>query len=211
MNYIVPAETTRIELKFKNSRFIATAGYSPTVEDAKAFIATVKKEFSDASHNVPAYIVGNGASVIEHCNDDGEPSGTAGRPMLAVLKGSGFGDITVVVARYFGGTKLGTGGLVKAYGQSAKEVLHASPRARKTMIVTLKLEMPYSNYEPVKRVVEGEGGSATNEVFAADVSFEAAFELERCQQFRTIASERWPTSVTITELGEAIGTIAMGE
>ncbi len=94
--YLVPAREARTELKVVNSRFIASAAPAFSVEEAKVFIARVRKEFSDASHNVPAYIIGHGSSTISHCNDDGEPSGTAGRPALAVLQGSGLGDIVVV-------------------------------------------------------------------------------------------------------------------
>ncbi|MEM9776594.1 MAG: YigZ family protein, partial [Chloroflexota bacterium] len=108
--YLIPAEKTKAEIEVKRSRFIATAAPVFTVEEAKAFIKEVKQEFSDASHNVPAFLVGHGSSITKHCNDDGEPSGTAGRPMLAVLEGSDLGDIAVVVTRYWGGIKLGTGG-----------------------------------------------------------------------------------------------------
>ena len=105
--YPVPLRETRRELIVVNSRFIATLAPVFSVEQAKAFVARIRQEFADATHNVPAYLVGNGASVIEHCSDDGEPSGTAGRPALTVLKGSGLGDSAVVVTRYFGGIKLG--------------------------------------------------------------------------------------------------------
>ena len=121
--YLIPAQETRIEIIVVNSRFIATAAPVFSVDEAKAFIAKVREEFADASHNVPTYLIGHGASVIAHCSDDGEPSGTAGRPALAVLRGSGLGDVAVVVTRYFGGTKLGTGGLVRAYGDAVREVL----------------------------------------------------------------------------------------
>ena len=114
--YRLPARETRTEIKVKNSIFIATAAPVFTVAEAKAFVGRIKMEFADATHNVPAYLVGFGTTVTAHCSDDGEPSGTAGRPMLAVLQGSGLGDVAVVVTRYFGGTKLGTGGLVRAYG-----------------------------------------------------------------------------------------------
>ncbi|UCC52815.1 MAG: YigZ family protein, partial [Anaerolineaceae bacterium] len=121
--YPIPAAERRTEIRVSNSRFIVTAAPAFTVEEAKAFIKRIKAEFKDASVNVPAYVIGYGPSVTAHCNDDGEPSGTAGRPMLAVLQGSGLGDIVAVVTRYFGGTKLGTGGLVRAYGDAVKEVL----------------------------------------------------------------------------------------
>jgi putative IMPACT (imprinted ancient) family translation regulator len=86
---LIPAQETRIEIKVLNSRFIATAAPVFSVDEAKGFIARVKSEFADASHNVPAYLIGHGATIVAHCHDDGEPSGTAGRPALAVLQGSG--------------------------------------------------------------------------------------------------------------------------
>jgi uncharacterized YigZ family protein len=113
-SYLIPAKETRVELIVVNSRFIATVAPVFTVDEAKAFVARIKHEFADASHNVSVYLVGHGASVTAHCTDDGEPAGTAGRPALAVLQGSGLGDVAVVVTRSFGGTKLGTGGLVRA-------------------------------------------------------------------------------------------------
>ena len=128
---IIPAAEARVALTVVNSRFIATAAPVFSVEAARAFVGRVRAEFADASHNVPAYVIGHGATTIAHCHDDGEPAGTAGRPVLAVLQGSGLGDVAVVVTRYFGGTKLGTGGLVRAYGDAARAVLAALPRAEK--------------------------------------------------------------------------------
>ena len=144
---LIPATETRVELKVSNSHFIATAAPAFSVEEARAFIGRIRTEFADASHNVPAYVIGHGTSTIAHCHDDGEPSGTAGRPMLAVVQGSGLGDVAVVVTRYFGGTKLGTGGLVRAYGDAVKEVLAALPRAEKVATVTVMVEAPYTLLE----------------------------------------------------------------
>ncbi len=107
--YPIPATFARTEIRVINSRFIGSADYTPTVDDAKAFIARIREEFPDATHHVYAFLAGYGASVTAGMSDDGEPSGTGGRPMLAVLQGSGLGDITVVATRYFGGTLLGTG------------------------------------------------------------------------------------------------------
>ena len=106
-----------------------------------------------AIRNVPAFLVGFGQSVIAHCSDDGEPSGTAGRPALAVLQGSGLGDIGVVVTRYFGGTKLGTGGLVRAYTDAVKAVLEILPLAEKVPTHTVMLVIPYALYEQVKIII----------------------------------------------------------
>ncbi|RRR68314.1 MAG: YigZ family protein, partial [Candidatus Viridilinea halotolerans] len=118
MHYPIPAATTRITLQVLNSRFIGTAGYTPSVVAAREFIAAVRGAMPDATHHCYAYLVGYGASVTAGMSDDGEPSGTAGRPMLAVLRGADLGDVTVVATRYFGGTLLGTGGLVRAYGDT---------------------------------------------------------------------------------------------
>ncbi|HET59007.1 MAG TPA: YigZ family protein, partial [Chloroflexi bacterium] len=144
---IIPAAPASVELMVVNSRFIASAAPAFSVEEAKDFIQQVRRQYADASHNVPVFLIGHGSSVTAHCSDDGEPSGTAGRPALAVLQGSGLGDIAVVITRYFGGTKLGTGGLVRAYSDSMRAVLAAVPRARKVATVTAAFEMPYAFFE----------------------------------------------------------------
>jgi uncharacterized YigZ family protein len=170
---LIPAREVRVEMRVVNSRFIATAGPAFSVEQARAFIDRIKDEFADATHNVPAYLVGHGASIIAHCSDDGEPSGTAGPPALAVLRGSGLGDVVVVVTRYFGGTKLGTGGLVRAYGEAVREVLAALPRAAKVPTNTISVEVPYSLFEPMRRLIAQHRGQTLEETFAGHVTMTA--------------------------------------
>jgi uncharacterized YigZ family protein len=181
--YLVPARETRVEIKIVNSRFIATAAPVLTVDEAKAFVARVRHEFADASHNVPAYLVGHGASVVAHCNDDGEPAGTAGRPALAVLRGSGLGDVAVVVTRYFGGTKLGTGGLVRAYGDAVREVLAVLPRAARVPTHTVVIVTPYHYFERLRLLVAAHGGQIVDEDFAAQVTVTAQLAVERFPAF----------------------------
>lgn len=171
-----------------NSRFIATLAPVFSVDEAREFIARIREEFADATHNVPAYVIGHGASVIAHCNDDGEPAGTAGRPALAVLQGSGLGDAAVVVTRYFGGTKLGTGGLVRAYGDAVREVIAAAPRAEKVPTHTVMLAVPYHLFEQV-RLLAAHYGRILNEDFAADVTVTAQFTLERFPTFQEALRE----------------------
>jgi uncharacterized YigZ family protein len=187
--YPIPAAEARTEIKVKNSRFIATAAPVFSVDEAKEFIARVKAEFSDASHNVPAYSVGYGSSVIAHCSDDGEPSGTAGRPILAVLQGSGLGDLAIVVTRYFGGTKLGTGGLVRAYSEAAKAVLEILPRARKVATHTVMLVIPYNYLERVRLLVAAHNGRILNEAFAADIAVTGQFAVEAFPDFQRALEE----------------------
>ncbi len=187
--YPIPARQSREEIRVANSRFIATAAPAFSVDEAKAFIKGVKEEFKDASHNVPAFVIGHAPSTTAHCNDDGEPSGTAGRPMLAVLQGSGLGDIVVVVTRYFGGTKLGTGGLVRAYGEAVKAVLKTLPLAEKVPTHTALLVVPYPLFEQVKLLVEAKNGRILDEEFAADVTLTAQFVVEQFDSFQEALRE----------------------
>jgi uncharacterized YigZ family protein len=187
--YPIPACETRVETRVSNSRFIATAAPVFSIDEARAFIKKIKEEFSDATHNVPAFLVGHGPSVTAHCNDDGEPSGTAGRPALAVLQGSGLGDIAVVVTRYFGGTKLGTGGLVRAYGGAVKEVLEAIPLAEKVPTHTVLMAVPYNLFEQAKLLIEAYNGRVLDETFAADVTVTAQFTVEQFDPFQDALRE----------------------
>ena len=105
--HLIPARRVETELIDRNSRFITNAAPAFSVEEAQAFIDCVRKKHPDANHHVPVYLIGHGNAVIAHCSDAGEPAGTAGRPALAVLQGSGLGDIVAVITRYFGGRNWG--------------------------------------------------------------------------------------------------------
>jgi uncharacterized YigZ family protein len=181
---VIPAREARSEIKVINSRFIATAAPAFTVDEAKALIARVRSEFSDATHNVPAYVIGHGNSIVAHCHDDGEPSGTAGRPALAVLRGSGLGDVAVVVTRYFGGTKLGTGGLVRAYGDAVRSVLASLPRALKVATHTVVVVVPYSYFDRAQRLVAAHAGQVVGQDFSVEVALTARFPVERLPAFQ---------------------------
>lgn len=172
---LIPGAEARVELRAGNSRFIASVGPAFSVDEARAFIGRIKAEFADATHNVPAYVIGHGQSTIAHCHDDGEPSGTAGRPMLAVVQGSGLGDVVVVVTRYFGGTKLGTGGLVRAYGDAAREALAAVPRAEKVATVTIMIEVAYPYLERVRLLAAANDGHILEEEFAGHITLTIRF------------------------------------
>ncbi|HSR32336.1 MAG TPA: YigZ family protein [Anaerolineae bacterium] len=188
-HHTIPAQEVRTEITVVNSRFVATAAPVFSVDEAKAFVARIREEFSDASHNVPAYLVGHGASVTAHCHDDGEPSGTAGRPALAVLRGSGLGDVAVVVTRYFGGTKLGTGGLVRAYSDAVRAVLEVLPRAEKVPTHTVVINSPYPFFERIRLAVAAHSGMILDEQFAADVTVTALFPIEHFGDFQAALQE----------------------
>jgi uncharacterized YigZ family protein len=174
---LIPAGPARAEIRVSNSRFIASIAPTATVEAARAFVAGVRAEMPDASHHVYAYIVGHGATTTLSMTDDGEPPGTAGRPAMAVLRGSGLGDVALVVTRYFGGTLLGTGGLVRAYGDAAKAVLAVVPRAEKIDRRELSIQLPYAAYEPARRLLAAHAGSILDETFAAEVALRVSLPL----------------------------------
>ena len=182
--YSIPLKEVRREHVVVNSRFIATLAPVFSIDEARAFIARMKKEFADASHNVPVYIIGGGNTVTEYFSDDGEPSGTAGRPALAVLRGSGLGDVAVVVTRYFGGTLLGTGGLVKAYTEATQLVAEAVGRGRRISMHVVMAAIPYNLLERVRLLVARNKGEVLGEDFAADITMTMQFPVDSLDAFQ---------------------------
>ncbi len=203
----VPAARARVEISVLNSRFIASAAPAFSAAEARVFVAEIREEFADARHHVPAFLIGHGNAVTAHCHDDGEPSGTAGRPVLAAIQGSGLGDIVVVVTRYFGGTKLGTGGLVRAYGDAARAILAALPRAHKVITERLAVTVPYSLLEPTRRLVARHAGVLLNEEFAAAVSLAFRLRRERSAAFRAGFQDLTQGSIEVMVLQAAETTI----
>lgn len=187
--YPIPAAPLRREMSVSNSRFIASLAPATSVEEARAFIQSIRGEYPDATHNVPAFVIGFGTSVTAHCSDDGEPSGTAGRPALAVLRGSGLGDAAVVVTRYFGGTLLGTGGLVRAYGDAVRLVVEAVPRAMRILTHTVMLGLPYALFEKTRLLITAHGGQILDEQFAGDVTLTVRFVTEDLPVFQAALDE----------------------
>lgn len=187
--YLVPAGERCIELTLKNSRFIACAAPADTVEAARSYIARIKITYPDATHHVPAFLIGSGASVISHCNDDGEPSGTAGRPVLAALSASGFGDIVVVVTRYFGGIKLGTAGLARAYRDATLQVLAELPRAYKIAAVTFALDISYPWFERTQELIRSFHGHLLTRDFGAQISLTAQIPADQFERFKLALAE----------------------
>ena len=188
-DYYVPASLLSLESRVVNSKFMATISLAFSVDEAKNFINNINQQYADATHNVPAYIIGHGSSLISHSSDNGEPSGTAGRPALSVLKGSGLGDTVLVITRYFGGTKLGTGGLVKAYGDSAREIIAAVPKAVKTLVHIASLDCPYPLYEQINRTIRNFQGEIKSENFTEKVTLIYSIPVKSSEIFLNAISE----------------------
>ncbi len=195
--YPIPAAEATAELEIKKSRFIGYATHTPTVDAARAYIAHIKQQHPTCNHAVYAFAIGYGATVTHGMSDAGEPSGTAGRPALAVVSGSGLGDVTVVIVRYFGGTKLGTGGLVKAYTETAQAVLAALPVTEKVEQVMVMVTVSYSFYESFKLLVSAHNGAIDAEEFGEAVTFRLTFIVDDLPPFEAALTEATAGQVTV--------------
>ncbi len=183
--YSILAGRHRAEQVIDRSRFICTVAPTATVEEAQLFIREVGREFADATHNCWAFVVGApGSSDRIGLSDDGEPHGTAGRPMFTVLQHSGVGDITAVVTRYYGGTKLGTGGLVKAYSGAVQLALDAAPRTMRITRTDVRVRVGYPAISAVQQLLPTFEAEVADETFGVDVVFRLRCPAERAQDLR---------------------------
>ncbi|MEF1171496.1 YigZ family protein [Vibrio sinaloensis] len=154
--YLIPSEPCQFEEEIKKSVFITYLAHTPNVDAAKAFVEKIKNKHSDARHNCWGFVAGRPEDSMQWgFSDDGEPSGTAGKPILAQLSGSGVGEITAVVTRYSGGIKLGTGGLVKAYGGGVQQALKLLQTIEKKITAQLQLGLDYG-FMPIAQSLIGQ-------------------------------------------------------
>lgn len=210
-NFKTVFKESEVELQISKSRFI---GYAKPVEDendAMRFIEKIKKKHWDASHNVPVYVVGENFGIQKY-SDDGEPSGTAGVPILEMLKKEAITDVCIVVTRYFGGVKLGTGGLVRAYTQSAKAALEAAEIVEKKVNVLLKVDFDYHYHGKLQNYFLGVPQIIIKESFFTDrisleIYVEPQFELGITSHIIELTSGQ----VEIETIGAFYLTIKNGE
>ncbi|PLY03372.1 MAG: YigZ family protein [Desulfuromonas sp.] len=178
--YPIPAQRFRCEIEVERSRFIATVQAVATAEEAQSFIAGIKAEFADANHNCWAYLVGPPGSTDRiGLSDDGEPHGVAGKPMLTTLQHAGLGDTAVVVSRYFGGIKLGKGGMVKAYTAAVQAALTKLPRTERIAWAHLELCFDYSLLAPLQQRLSDFEGEELASSYAERVTLELRLPQEQ--------------------------------
>ena len=174
----------------RRSRFIAQLRHVTSEREADEFIAEVRARHHDARHNVPAWILSDGR---ERCSDDGEPQRTSGMPTLEVLRGAGLADVCCVVTRYFGGTLLGPGGLVRAYTAATQEAVSAAETegllVTMTQVTRVTCVIPYAAYGRAERLVADCGGKIKDSVFAEDVQLTCAFLAGQEVRFVTAMTE----------------------
>ena len=166
---IVPVGPDSAEISVKASRFIAQLHLIDNQNQVKEIISGLRQEHPGANHIVWAFILGSDRSIFGY-SDDREPKGSAGRPVFEVLKGSGISNTLITVVRYFGGTRLGTGGLARAYSDSAKAVLEKIRTKENIEMATLSFMIEYSAFENIKHAIEEIGGSISQEDFGEKIS-----------------------------------------
>lgn len=169
-------ERAQAEIEVKKSRFIAIAIPAESLDEVKSIVKSVWAIHPEATHVVHAAVVGK-AGTMYSSSDDREPKNTAGRPALEVLKGSGITNICVCIVRYFGGTLLGTGGLVKAYGDSAKEVLKVVKTEELIERVSFKIMLAYDSYTLIKRLLDEVKATSLSEDFATGITIKGQIPL----------------------------------
>lgn len=184
--FLIPPEPPkRAQIDIKRSVFIATAGHAETPEAAHAFIQSIRDEFPDATHNCWAFVAGPpGDSRQIGMSDDGEPHGTAGRPMLNVLLHSHVGEIACVVTRYYGGTKLGTGGLARAYSGAVSAMLDVLSPIERIPRVRCTTTLPYSLHDQFKKILDSQEVLVSDETFGQDIQYALDVPEERVESLR---------------------------
>lgn len=165
---LVPKGRSIESIEIKKSRFISIGMYVSSAEEAKKIVKATRKEYADCSHVVHAFLNGPGADIFGF-SDDREPNGTAGRPVLEVVKGSGITNIIVLVVRYFGGTKLGTGGLVKAYTEAAHRAVDSLPVEELISKIGFKIDLPYDLYDPILKILKIHSADYEEPVFNTQI------------------------------------------
>jgi uncharacterized YigZ family protein len=176
------------ELVVKKSRFIGTLVRAATEEEARAAIETVRKRYWDAGHNCSAYRIGPGGH-LQRTSDDGEPAGTAGAPMLAVLTRRDLTDTVAVVTRYFGGILLGTGGLIRAYGRAVSEAIDAIGVVERRPVVLMEVEAEHADAGRLEHAFRTAGYHLGSIVHAARVTFEIRLDEGEVPVFETWLAE----------------------
>lgn len=187
----IPADALSIsEETIKKSRFVTLLAHTDGVEAARAFVQQVKNDHPDARHHCWAWVAGapNDSQQLGF-SDDGEPSGTAGKPMLAQLMGAGIGEITAVVVRYYGGIMLGTGGLVKAYGGGVQQGLKQLARMRKVPMQQFLLLCDYAQLSDIERLVQRYDGKITESQYLDRISLTLAIPFGQIDGFRQNLSD----------------------
>lgn len=192
MEYLIPKQAVIFEEEIKKSRFITYLRHTNGIEEAKAFWAEIKALHPQARHHCWAAVAGSPQDGQQYgFSDDGEPAGTAGKPMLNSLIGSGLGEVSVVVVRYYGGILLGTGGLVKAYGNGVQQALAQVEKVRKVLRQTYRLQCEYEQFNTLQHLMSGWDIEIVEQQFGEKITLLLAINPAEKYQIEQTLTERF--------------------
>jgi len=197
-NYLTPAKHAEHEIKIKGSRFIGLVYRVQNAAEAEAYLDSIRKKEHAATHHCYAWVAGLDKEEFRY-SDDGEPNGTAGLPIYRVITGRNLKNTLVIVVRYYGGTKLGTGGLTRAYSQATGEVLDLAGTVEKLICRRLKFIVPFPLYDRVMRIISTGNYKIIDQQFADDVSLEIEIRLSHIKAFKNQIIELSGGQIDITE------------
>lgn len=198
-----PEACYRCEETIRRSRFIVSLAHTPTPDAARAFVERIKREFPDATHNCWAYAAGApGQTGKVGYSDDGEPHGTAGRPMLTMLLHGGVGELAAVVTRYFGGIKLGTGGLVRAYQGMVKLGLEALPTREHMIPARVEVVLDYPHITVFRRLLPDYRATVDSETFGVDATYQLLLPDRNIPALEAALTELTDGAVLVTRLDD---------
>ena len=206
--YLIPSGAGEAELTEKRSRFLGHVRPVETEDEARAFIAEMKNKYYDARHNCWCYLIRGGP---ERYSDDGEPQGSAGIPMLEVFRREGVTNAVCVVTRYFGGVLLGTGGLLRAYTQSAKDALDAAGLSVVRRWLEASIPCPYAMLERIKQETAAFGGSVAGMDYGAEVTLHALLPEERAEEFSARVFDLSAGKIEVVIDGERLCPAPLGK
>lgn len=198
-SYLTLAQPTSTEIKIQRSRFIAVAAPAGSAESAQQVIGAQARRYHDSRHVCHAWRLGTPPDLRENRHDDGEPSGTAGEPILVEIRKRELTQVVVVVVRYFGGIKLGTGGLARAYGQAAATALTAAALRTVRLGRHFALVFPYTLQKTLRHLVTQHDGEVVQEQYGADVSWRVWLPHSRCATFADAVTEATAGIVDATD------------
>lgn len=201
MEYMIPAQAVIFEEEIKKSRFITYLQHTENMEQAKAFWQEIRALHPNATHHCWASVAGNPNDSQQYgFSDDGEPSGTAGKPMLNYLLGSQLGEVSAVVVRYYGGIQLGTGGLVKAYGNSVQQALFQVEKIRKVLRQKYRLCCEYDQFNTLLHLITAQDVEISEQQFGEQIVMLLGVNPSQLSQFKQLLTQRFSGQLVLEQI-----------
>ncbi len=200
--FYTPATSIQIQNKVKDSKFYGSISKADTEKEVQEFIGRIKDMYPDASHNVSAYVLGSGDRSLKYSDDDGEPAGSSGPPVLKAIEGEGLSNAVIVVTRYFGGTKLGIGGLIRAYGETARLVIAEAGKLKLSLYYEIKINIGYKLLGTVMGQIEAFNAEMLDTSYMNEkVSIIILIKPGKSEKLHNVLVEKTSNKINYKEIG----------